>query len=90
MYSTLIIAARGRWREVKQVGREGKSGKTMILSGLTRMAICGVAAWMSLSTMAATNELHFGQVQVDAKTRTISFPAQINQRAGAIEYLLVH
>jgi hypothetical protein len=27
---------------------------------------------------------------VDAAARTISFPAQVNQRAGAIEYLLVH
>jgi hypothetical protein len=34
--------------------------------------------------------LAIGDVKVDAKSRSISFPAQVNQRSGAIEYLVVH
>lgn len=44
----------------------------------------------AFSASAATNELQFGEVRVDPSTRSISFPAQVNQRVGAIEYLLVH
>jgi hypothetical protein len=42
-------------------------------------------------TMSADSPpLALGDVKVDSKARAISFPAQVNQRAGAIEYFLVH
>jgi hypothetical protein len=76
--------------EVNHVGREGKSGKTMNFRGLQSM-FCSVGlAVCVFSAAGATNELQFGEVRVDPSTRSISFPAQVNQRAGAIEYWLVH
>lgn len=40
---------------------------------------------------AADSAPHFiGDVKIDAQARALSFPAQVNQRAGAIEYFLVH
>jgi hypothetical protein len=31
-----------------------------------------------------------GEVKVDVRARSLSFPAEVNQRSGAIEYLVVH
>jgi hypothetical protein len=64
----------------------------MNFNGLRRAGICGVAAWLNLffPAAAATNELKLGEVRVDAPGRAISFPAQVNQRVGQVEYLLVH
>jgi len=77
-------------REVKQFAPEGKSVKTMIFSGLGCLRLLATMAWMSLAARAATSEVQFGPVRVDPERRAISFPAQANQRVGAIEYLLVH
>jgi hypothetical protein len=80
--------------EVKHVGREGKSGKTMKLNRLDRIGVWTMAVWICfaapIGAATATNELKLGQVRVDAAERTISFPAQVNQRIGQVEYLLVH
>jgi len=80
--------------EVKHVGREGKSGKTMKLNGLCRIGVWTMAVWICFAPQSgaatATNELKLGEVKVDASARTISFPAQVNQRVGQVEYLLVH
>jgi hypothetical protein len=81
-------------REVKHVGREGKSGKTMKLNGLGRIGVWTITVWICFAARAeaatATNELKLGEVKVDAAARTISIPAMLNQRAGQVEYLLVH
>lgn len=52
--------------------------------------ICLITLVFSLEPGAATNELRLGNVRVDPATQSISFPAQVNQRMGAIEYFLVH
>jgi hypothetical protein len=66
----------------------------MNLNGMWRIGVWTMAAWICFGalTRAATtaNELKLGEVRVDAAARTISFPAQVNQRAGQVEYLLVH
>lgn len=62
----------------------------MNFSGLWRPWLCTAVALGSFAARAATNDLQFGEVRVDPAARTISFPAQINQRTGPIEYLLVH
>jgi hypothetical protein len=70
--------------EVNHLSGEGKSVKTMkILRSLALVWVCAASA--------ATNEVvSVGEVKVDPRARTVSFPAQVNQRSGAIEYLLVH
>jgi hypothetical protein len=51
----------------------------------------GVALMLGFgAALAADAPLALGGVTVDAKSRAISFTAQVNQRAGAIEYFLVH
>ena len=50
----------------------------------------GVVALFCLGVAGEAAELALGQVKVDARARTISFPAQVNQRAGQVEYLVVH
>jgi hypothetical protein len=77
-------------REVNHVGPEGKSVKTMIFRWLQIAVYAAVALFHPASANAATNEFMLGEVRVDPAARSISFPAQVNQRIGAIEYLLVH
>jgi hypothetical protein len=79
---------------VKHLSREGKSVKEMKILGLSARGGCIGALWVvtAFSAVAATNEVavSFGDVKADARARTISFPATVNQRSGAIEYLVVH
>jgi hypothetical protein len=78
-------------REVNHVCPEGKSGKTMNFNCLQGIAIWTIATSISFAAQAApTNELKFGAVTIEPATRSISFPAQVNQRIGQVEYLLVH
>ena len=44
----------------------------------------------AFASRAATNDFNLGEVQVSPSTLAISFPAQVNQRTGLVEYLLVH
>jgi hypothetical protein len=55
-----------------------------------RVAGTIAAGVMALFAFAAEKEAALGDVRIDARGRTISFPAQVNQRTGAVEYLLVH
>ena len=50
------------------------------------------AIWtlLGLAAHAATNELKLGEVRVSPSELAISFPAQVNQRTGLVEYLVVH
>jgi hypothetical protein len=79
--------------EVNHVRWEGKSVKTMKFNAL-RMRVWTTAACLcfaaGLAADAATNDLKLGEVRVDAAARTIAFAAQVNQREGQVEYLLVH
>ena len=52
-----------------------------------RRAIC--LALFSVSGLAATNELRLGEVHVKPSALAVSFPAQVNQRTGLVEYLVV-
>jgi hypothetical protein len=72
---------------VKHVAREGKSGKTMNFIAPTWM-VC--VAIVRLSCMGATNDLALGEVRVNPSALAISFPAELNQRTGLVEYLVVH
>lgn len=45
---------------------------------------------LAVPSLAATNELALGEVKIDALAKAISFPALVNMRTGAVEYLLVH
>jgi hypothetical protein len=62
----------------------------MNLSRLWRKTL--LAIWTSLALIghAATNDFNLGEVRVSPSTLAISFPAQVNQRTGLVEYLLVH
>jgi hypothetical protein len=76
--------------EVKHLRGEGKSGKTMNFGTLARAILLVASVALRFSLGAATNELKIGAARVDPARRSISFPAVVNQREGAIEYLLVH
>jgi hypothetical protein len=52
--------------------------------------LIGVVVVFCLGAGPEAAELALGDVKVDAPARTISFPAQVNQRTGQIEYLVVH
>jgi hypothetical protein len=58
--------------------------RTAIGALFATFALCRAA------TAADSAPLDIGGVKVDARARAISFPARVNQRAGAIEYFLVH
>jgi hypothetical protein len=55
-----------------------------------RAAAMVLGGAMALFALAAENDVALGDVKIDARGRSISFPAQVNQRTGAVEYLLVH
>jgi len=47
--------------------------------------------FVGVTAAAATNDLlSIGEVTIDPRARTLTFPAHVNLRSGAIEYLLVH
>lgn len=50
------------------------------------------AALMAFLFLGAAGEApsKMGEVTIDARARAISFPAEVNMRTGAIEYLIVH
>jgi hypothetical protein len=75
--------------EVKHVAREGKSGKAMNLMQSCR-AVWVVAMAAASVFGSTTNELVLGEVRVQPSALAISFPAQVNQRTGLVEYLMVH
>jgi hypothetical protein len=52
--------------------------------------VVGVVAVFCVGAANEAPPLAFGDVKVDARARTISFPAQVNMRNGQIEYLVVH
>ena len=41
-------------------------------------------------SLAAADDTKFGEARLDAKARTVSFPAKVNMREGQVEYLVVH
>jgi hypothetical protein len=49
----------------------------------------GVMAALSVGA-APSPPVSIGDVKVDPRARTISFPANVNMRAGQVEYLVVH
>src|SRR3954466_14443216 len=53
-------------------------------------ALFATFALFRAGASADSPPLAIGEVKIDAHARAISFPAQVNQRAGAIEYFLVH
>jgi hypothetical protein len=59
-----------------------------ITEGLLRLI--GVMALFLMATADAAPSLELGNVKVEAAARTLSLPAKVNMRSGAIEYLVVH
>lgn len=53
------------------------------------VALSGALLLVSQAS-GATNDVKLGTVRIDAAQRAISFPAEVNQRVGLVEYLLVH
>jgi len=49
----------------------------------------GVVGLLCIGAAGEPPDIALGKVKVDARTRTISFPAEVNMRAGQIEYLVV-
>lgn len=41
-------------------------------------------------SLAAADETNFGEGRLNAKDRTVSFPAKVKMREGQVEYLVVH
>lgn len=55
------------------------------------LAVCFAMGCVGFEARAAdTNEFALGTVRVSASARAVSFPAQVNQRAGQVEYFVVH
>jgi hypothetical protein len=76
--------------EVKHVAAEGKSGKAMKFRGWRRDISVVVCTFLCSGGHAATNDFKLGEVRVSPSELAISFPAQVNQRTGLVEYLVVH
>lgn len=49
-----------------------------------------VFAFFGAVSLFADDESKFGEARLDAKARTVSFPAKVNMRGGQVEYLVVH
>ena len=62
----------------------------MNLRRLWRKALLGIWTLVCVASHAATNDLSLGDVRVNPAALSISFPAQVNQRTGLVEYLVVH
>jgi hypothetical protein len=62
----------------------------MNLSRLWRKTLVAIWTMLALIGHAATNGFNLGEVRVSPSSLAISFPAQVNQRTGLVEYLLVH
>ena len=62
----------------------------MNFTALWPKALLGVSLLLCEASRAATNDLNLGDVRVDPSALSISFPAEVNQRTGLVEYLIVH
>lgn len=50
----------------------------------------GIWTILGVCAHGATNDFNLGEVRVSPSAMAISFPAQVNQRTGLVEYLVVH
>lgn len=62
----------------------------MKLATLGRNTLLVIWTLLSSPNHAATNDFKLGDVHVSPSALAISFPAQVNQRTGLVEYLVVH
>ena len=62
----------------------------MNLRGLLGKGLLAISLLLGMASPAATNDLNFGAVRVNPGALSISFPAEVNQRTGLVEYLVVH
>lgn len=62
----------------------------MNLTWLWRKALLAFSTFLCVASQGATNDLNLGDVRVNPSALSISFPAEVNQRTGLVEYLVVH
>lgn len=62
----------------------------MKMTTLWRNTLLAIWTLPGLVSHAATNDLKLGEVQINPSELAISFPVQVNQRTGLVEYLVVH